>query len=269
MEQLTSHRALFYSIALVVVIVVIGMGATLSNPSRGPQELTWERIQREKIIRVGVDPSIPPFGIYTDEGPIGFDPALADALAEQFGAEPQFLLLTFDGLYDSLLLGHVDIVIAALRPDPLRTDRIRYTSPYFDAGQVLVSRTGIENLDVLAGKTLAVEFASEGDIYARQFEELNIERFFTPDEALVAVEAGEVDAALIDSVSVYLYFDTHVNTALQFNPAPLISDPYVIAMRREDWSLHRYLNEALAAMQADGSLETLIRQWVRVSPDSS
>src|SRR5690606_790766 len=121
----------------------------------------------------------------------------------------------------------------------------------------------------LKGKTLSVEFASEGDLYARDFETITLMRSFTADAALDAVQNGEAAAALVDSVSAYLYLDAHPQSRLQISADSLIPDPYVIAVRRQDWRLHRDLNEALAAMQANNALDALLRAWLRVFPDSS
>jgi len=242
----------------LLTLGVVGLSAnTLQDPNRGPQDANWERIQATGILRVGVDIGIPPFGFIEDEQLTGFDPAVAEALGNQLNLEIQFVPLGFDGLYDALILGEADIVIATLRPDPLRLDRIRYTAPYFDAGQVLVSKTPIVDLNTLNNEdVIAVEFASEGDIFARELP-VTIERFLTVEEALHAVEVGNADAALVERVAALL-----LPHNLTIGETTFVPDEYVIGVRRHDWRLYKVISDALQQIMMDGTLDTLIREWL-------
>lgn len=247
---------LHFSCVGIVLGIAWSSLTTLSNPDRGPRDYNWERIQGTGELVIGIDPSIPPFGAYDGSNElVGLDPALGRLLATETGLEARFVVLSFDGLYDTLLLGYADIIIAALRPDPLRGDRVRYTTPYFDAGHVLVSQAGYQTLAELSGKKVAVEFASEGDLFARQGQNLEIIRFFTAREALQAAEDGEVEAALVDRISAL----SDSNLVIS---APLIGDPYVISARRQDWRLFQALQAALSQLSADGTLDDLIATWI-------
>jgi len=249
-------------LALFLLLVTIGVGGalflTLRDPERGPRDPAWERIQAEGVLRVGVDPSLPPFGFFGADAPTGLDPDLALALGQRLGLEVQFTVLSFDGLYDALLLGVVDVVIAALRPEPLRMDRVAYTPPYIDAGHVIVARDPApRTLEALAGYRVAVEFASEGDLALRRVADVSIERFLTAQEALQALEAGRVQAALLDRLSVNAYAPPNFEVT-----APVLPDPYVIALRRTDWRLIGALEAALAQLHKDGTLSRLVAAWL-------
>ena len=251
------------ALSIVAILSATGLlaAATLRDPDRGPVDPAWERVKNDGYLLVAVDPSIPPFGEDTPTGPIGFDPAIGEEIARRLGVEVRYVLTGFDGLYDTLLLGYADIVVAALRPDGLRLGQVRYTSQYFDAGHVLISRDEYNSLDELDGLTIAVEFASEGDIVARRYEGITIERFFTADEAVEAVLSNEADAALVDRVSALIYLGDHPNTGLYVAPETIVADPYVIAVRRFDWRLFRAVQNALLDMESDGTLDTLIAEW--------
>jgi ABC-type amino acid transport substrate-binding protein len=259
MAVLTRISALVIALTIPVFLAGVGVASALMlrEPDRGPRDATWERVQVTREIVIGIDPSIPPFGEFSGDTVDGLDPSLGHAIAKELGVEVRFVPLGFDGLYDALLLGYVDLVIAALRPDNMRLDRIRYTSSYFDAGHVLVSQGNIQNLDELSGKIIAVEFASEGDLAARSVPDIQIERYFTAQEAMQAVRDGEANAALVDHVSAALYRDE-----LSIAPGGVVPDPYVIATRRNDWRLHRYVEEALQTLRASGTLNALSQEWL-------
>lgn len=261
-QLIASKRILGLSIAATALFSLGASFLNLRNPERGPYDANWERIQAQGFIVIGTDPTVPPFSIYDEPFPAGLEPEIAVEIGKRLGLEVRFSLLSYDGVYDSLLLGHTDMVIATLRPDPFRMGLVRYTSPYFDAGHILASTENYQTLAELQGKTAAVEFASEGDIAARQVENLTIERFFTAQEAMDAVLAGEADAALVDRISAIQY----EKLGLAANVS--VPDPYAIAIRRSDWRLYKAVEEALQAMSADGTLAAIIQKWVSTPPSS-
>lgn len=259
-------------LALVVVAAAALAVWALTRPGMplGPADLTWHRMQVNKDFYVGIDPSYPPFAEWTPEAIVGIEPDVARELGARLGVNTSILIMGYDGLYDALYTGEVDLVLAGLRVDPLYTEWVHYSPPYFDAGQVLVSRADAPypNMDALEGKRLAVEIASAGDQAAqrwqRRLDSLFIQRVLLPEDALRAVEAGEVDAALVDTISARLYLQDHpglVRAAETTAP-----DEYVIALRDANYRLIEAVEDALAEMQADGTLDAIIERWL--GPDS-
>lgn len=261
------------------VALTAGMAAllalwVLTRPGMplGPIDLTWHRMQVNKDFYVGIDPSYPPFAEWTPDAIVGIEPDIARKLGERMGVETSILIMGYDGLYDALYTGEVDLILAGLRADPLYAEWVHYSPPYFDAGQVLVSRADapVGEMAALDGKRLAVEIASAGDQAAqrwqRRLDTLHVERYLLPEDALVAVERGEVDAALVDAITAREYLRTHsglVRAAEMTAP-----DEYVIAMRRANYRLIEAVEASLADMQADGTLDAIIEQWLGPEPST-
>jgi ABC-type amino acid transport substrate-binding protein len=227
---------------------------------------TWDRVRAAGVLHVGMDASFPPFETIAADGTlVGFDVDLARELGQRMGVEVQFVAnLPYDGLYDALAVGRVDAVISALVVNPSRMADFAYSAPYFDAGQVLVVReweTGIEGLLDLGGRTLAVEFGTQGDLearkWARRLSGLVVTPYPTAAGALAAVEAGEADAALVDHVSA-----KSGASGLIIVGAPVVEEPYAVAVHRESRYLLRAIDDALAEMEADGTMETLANEWL-------
>jgi rhodanese-related sulfurtransferase len=107
--------------------------------AHGEPDGSWVRARG--VLRIGSDLSYPPFGFVDERGqPAGLDVDLGRALAARLGLRAEFVNLGYDGLYDALYAGQVDVLISGLVIDPLRMDDFAYTQPYFNAGQVLVVR---------------------------------------------------------------------------------------------------------------------------------
>ena len=262
-----------YVMVLLIPLLGLSIGAgsmlALYGDGNAAADTTWNHIQTYKTLVVGIDPNFPPFGVYDEAGPMGIDADLALAIGDELDVEIQFVLLSYDGIFDSLYLGQVDIVISALRPDYAQADRFRYTRPYFDAGYVFVGLEGSalpSNFDDLDGQTLAVEFATEGDVTA--FETLEegdvqfeLERLLSTDEALQTVIDGNADYALVDSVSAHLFQQEYPQ--LKIATKAIIPDPYVIAVQRSNWQLFLALEDSLKSLAEHGALEAIAAEWLR------
>ena len=120
---------------------------------------TWQRVQRDGILRVGLDPTYPPFENADSGELVGIDVDLIHALAKKLELTPQFDYIGYDGLYDALLTGRVDVLASALVVDEMRSADFAYTTPYFNAGQVLLAKkdSPIQSLDMLINHVVVVD----------------------------------------------------------------------------------------------------------------
>ena len=254
-----------------VTLALLALGAALWALTRpgaplGPVDMTWRRVQINRDLYVGLDPSYPPFAQWTPDGIEGLEADLARAIGERLGVETHILIMGYDGLYDALYTGEVDMLIAGLIPDPAREEWVHYSAPYFHAGHVLVYRAGAPYTDMRAldGHTLAVELASAGDMaarrWARRLHALAILRVMSPREALQAVQEGRADAALVDTVSAARWLCDFPELARA--PTTTVPEPYAIALRKGDFRLVEATERALAEIVADGTLDALIAQWL-------
>ena len=237
-----------------------------------PADDTWDRVLKTGTLRVGMDASFPPFESVAADGSLaGFDVALARELGRRLGVDVQFVAnLPYDGLYDALTADRVDVVISALVVNPDRMADFAYSASYFDAGQVLVVQGvgSIEGMADLDGRALAVEFGTRGDMEARKWAErlpdLTVVPYQTAAEALAAAAAGEADVALVDHVSALVAIGK--TPGVSENPwglEPVVEEPYAVAARKESQRLLRAINEALADMEMDGTLDRLVARWLR------
>ena len=249
---------------LSAVCVYLGL-SVVRTWRRSLPDSAWADVQRTGILRVGMDISFPPFASLVNGKPAGFDVAFADALAERLHARVQIVTLGYDGLYDALLNQRVDVLISALSFDPARYGTFLYSRPYFDAGQVLVSRDGVfQIMPQLEGKRIAVEYGSSADELVRQWERrlkvLHVVRLTTADAALAAASADAADCALVDIVSARLYRRQHPDLTLA--AATVSRDEYGVVVRRRSTDLLAVINRALDDMNADGTLTALLNRWL-------
>jgi len=247
-------------------LFALALLALLAGCARGDD--TWPQIESSGVLRVGVDPTYPPFAAADGPEAWGLDIDLARALASELGLEAQFTYFGYDGLYDALATKQVDALVSALVIVPERTQDVAYTDAYYDAGQVLIVPQGaaVAQLEDLRDGTLAVELGALGHVEAQAWQRrlpgLKVTTYGSVDEALAAVVAGAAGAALVDSVSGRLYLRDHPDAALSRVPGPVTSEPYSVAVRIGDRTLQRRLNEALRALAVSGELDAIVSRWL-------
>jgi len=247
---------------IAVACVVIAAIVVLVMTRR--EDKTWRQIQHSGVVRFGMDPNYWPFEGLTVSGEFaGVDADLARELAQRLGLRAELVVVGSDGYYDALIAGRCDAIISALMPDARRTWDFAYTASYFDEGLVFVVPSVSRWSDDLTGRAIVVEFGSEGDVrahwLARRTVGLRVLPRETSAEAMQTVEAGLADASLTDTATARQYVAAH--PTLRIGPRQT-SGPYVIAVRKDAPDLLRVLNQALAQVKDDGTLERILARWL-------
>jgi polar amino acid transport system substrate-binding protein len=264
-ERRRKRWSLALSIVLGVLTIASGLWVLLA-PGEPAVDKTWERIQQEGVMRVAVDASYPPLEFIDEGGNLaGYDIDLAHELADRFGVDVEFVIISFDGLYDALRVQRVDLIVSALPFDSRLTEDVTYSHPYFNAGQVLVVQEGetdISGVGDLQGRRVGVEWGSMGDVQARELlrrMDFELYQYPTPDDALSKLVEAEIDAVIADAVSVYQF--SREEGGIKIAGPPVTDEPYVIATLLNSFILQQRLNEAILDLSANGFLDRLRVKW--------
>jgi len=257
---------------LLVLLIFTGCGKA--------RDSSLARVQEAGVLRVGLDPSWPPFEYVDPEsGEVaGLDVDLARAIGYELGVEVVFVVSGWEGLYGALANGQFDAILSALPYDSWRTQEALYSISYFNAGPVLVVRSdqtdaqernvGDKDLArVLDGQTVHVEFGAEGDVQARRLRTKGVEiEIVTHDTAAAALDAADADAsvaAIVDAVSARLYLrESTSDPRLEIIGRPLYDELYVIAVHSDAASLQAAIDRALVDLRESGELDALRDRWL-------
>jgi len=255
-----------WALMLIPIALLLGaLAAAALWPREQEEDVAWERVQATGVLRVGVDASYPPFEDVTPEGDLaGFDIDLANEIGRRLGVEVAFVNMGYDGLFDAALVGEVEVLISALVAGPEQLGRVEYTTPYFNAGDVLIVPRGstIQTMEDLESQTLAVEYGSGGDIEARAWERrlanLDIIRHEDAAAAVDAVISGEADAALVDGVSGRLAVGMHQELTLGEYVTEYL---FAAAVAPDSDDLRREINAVIREIMRDGTIAEIANRW--------
>jgi polar amino acid transport system substrate-binding protein len=189
------------------------VAASHSGPAQAQASRLDEVVQRGKLV-VATFASSPPLCFTDDKGQIvGFDIDIAKLLAKSmFGDEKkvEFVTVTSEGRWPSVLSGRADIGIASTTVYPDRALRVAFTRQYMDAGiGVLVRKdAGIKSLADLNNAKFTLANLSNPQMADRQKRFLPNVKTLTFDTAsamFLAVKSGQAQAMQFDSPVVDWY----------------------------------------------------------------
>jgi len=202
------------ALGLVLVGILVIAARSVTRAVLAARDPTWEHIRQSGVWRVGMDPSFPPFESLdgATQQPAGLDVDLANAIARRWGVKAEIVAVGFDELVDATTAYRVDSAISALPVVEERTREVSFSTPYVEAGVLLVvpRESAITKSADLVGRRLAAEWGSAGDAQARDLQrqldgKLSLVLRETSEAALLAVLDGEADAAVVDAVSLALF----------------------------------------------------------------
>ena len=231
-------------------------------------DLTWDRIQTNQLLRVGLDATYPPFETTDAQGQYqGYDIDLANELAARWGVKVQFIQIHFDGFYDALKSNKCDLIISALPYDRMMTRDVLYSTSYFNLGQVLLVMS--QTIDIktwrdLASHQVAVELGSEAHQLVRQLardsgQVVEIIAQREPQGALDALLTGQAQVLVVDRIAALGYLRQYPDLRLVAEPQD--EAPLVIAASLRSTETLKQVNLALDDWRRSGLLQQLEERW--------
>ncbi len=157
-----------------------------------------------KIVRVGTDPTAPPFSFYDENGKlVGFSVEIAEELCKRMGKRAEFVIVPFSSLIPSLLEKKIDLIASSMSDTPARRSAVDFTRTINKTwSATIIRRNRTSEIKTFADLNGKIAAAKEGsihfDIIRKNAEPKKI--LATPGvlESLEAVAAEKADFAQAD-----------------------------------------------------------------------
>ena len=120
----------------------------------------------------------------------------------------------------------------------------------------------VASVDDLAGTKIGVQMGTTGDIYASDYEAegSTIERYSKGADAVIALKNGKIDCVVIDAEPAKAFVAK--NDDLKILEEPFEIEEYAIAVSKDKPELTKSINEALAQLKADGTLDKIASNYI-------
>ncbi len=248
-------------LSLVLALVMLTFAFTACTG--GNEETQGE--QSEKIV-FGTNAEFPPFEFVTTEGVIGefdgIDMAIADKIAKDNGMVAEISNMEFDSLLIALSNGQIDAAIAAMTVTPERAEEVDFSTPYYQATQVMIIKEGtdIKKATDMADKKIAVIQGYTGETCVVDMG-YKYTSFKKGTDAIMELVNGKADVVVIDSATASKYVQDNKGLVIVEDAEAFESEEYAIAVKKGNTELLAKINASVEKMLADGTISELSAKY--------
>jgi len=245
--------------------VVAGLAAMASFGSAymvAAEEL--DTIKEAGVIRIAMTGQYPPFNFVSESNEIvGFDPAIGTEIATRMGLEVEIVTTAWDGIIGGLLANKYDAIVGSMSITEERKEVVDFVGPYYSTMRAIFSKAGsdITSVSQLGDVKVGVTLGETHEQWARE-QGYNVRTYKGLPELLLELENGRVDVIIGDSIAVILAAKASERDLAQISDLVTEAVGAGIAIRRGNPELHAAMQEALDAMQADGTYLAIAQEWV-------
>jgi len=288
--RLRLFRALVPAIALALAAGPALSGAAL------------DRIVTEKNIRLGIRADAPPFSSVVDGKPEGFSVDLCGLIAGAIMATSQvsdmtgeFVEVTAENRFEKLQAGEIDVLCEATTATLTRRAVMSFSIPTFSTGVSAVITAAAPDLlkeilvkggpaamsnaavsEAFKGRKLGVRGGTTAESWLNEgplpkVEGVTIVPFTDHAAGIAAVAAGEIDAYFGDkAILIAQRKASDKAEELLISRNTFTSEPYALAMPRDDEDLRLAIDRALSYIYRTGAIyQIFAKHFGKVGPEAA
>ncbi|MEO7243491.1 MAG: transporter substrate-binding domain-containing protein [Variovorax sp.] len=204
---------------------------------------------------------------------VGFEIDLVNEVAKRAGKTVEIENIPFNGLFPAVQSGRIQIAVSSITITAKRLESLAFAQPYYDSDQSLsVQKSAkIDKLEDLAGKTVGVDTASTGDIFATKntdkYKIADIKRYEGLAPAMLDLAAGRIEGYISDIPAVEYY----IKDKPQYRVAARIptGERYSF-MFAKNFADAGKINEILTTLKKEKVIAGLHSKWFgSMPPDTS
>ena len=247
---------------ILAIVMVFALCACGSSGSKGMT------VQSGKLV-MATNASFPPYEFISDVDSttiVGIDAEIAGIIAKSLGLELVIEDMEFASIITAVQTGKVDIGMAGMTVTEERLQNVNFSETYAKGVQSIIVPEGspITSVDDLYGDVvykIGVQESTTGHIYSE--DDFGAENVLALSNGALAVEAllsGNCDCVIIDNEPAKAY--VAANPGLKILDTAYAEEDYAIAVSKENEALLNAINEQLAKLIADGSVQAIIDKYI-------
>jgi polar amino acid transport system substrate-binding protein len=241
-----------------------------TEATTGEATADFETIE-EGMLTVGTDAPYPPFLIGSPDDPdfSGYEIELFNAIAEKLGLPPEYSNTNFAAVFRDTANGLFDIAVVSSTILPERERVVDFTDPHYEAQQALLvtEDSDVASVADLDGAIVGAQDGTTGEKYANDETGASEVRGYPqgPD-AIQALVTGQVDATIIDQP---VAADAVEKQGLVIAEEIQTNELYGFPVAPDNDGLREAVNEALAELKQDGTVDELYEKYFSTAPPPS
>lgn len=228
-----------------------------------------------KPLNFATEATYPPFeSVDANGNVVGFDVDIVQALCAQMQRQCTITNQPWESLIPSLTIGKFDALIGAMSITPAREKVVVFTNPYYqNTGSIVAAKSAHLTLDEasLRGKSIGIQGGTTFANYlqATYGSNITIKNYASIQDALIDLQAGRLAAVMGDTPIILAWLKQHqANYAIIGQPITsqqYFGVGYGIAVQKNNSQLVQQLNQALAAIKANGTYAKIMQRYFGLS----
>ena len=226
--------------------------------------------QSAKVLNVGATPTAVPFN-YLDTKTNSLQGVMVDitnALGKELGFTPAMQSVPFNALIPSLQTRKIDMISSAFAINPQRAEVVDFSNILFTYGEVPIinakDTTVYKNANDFKGKIVGVQ---TGTVIVAPMKNIagikELKMYDSMPDMIRDVSLGRLDVAIGDGpVMLYNVANAGVKNVRVANAyQKQIAIDIGIAVRKGDKELLDSVNQGIAKIKANGTLDAILKKW--------
>lgn len=283
MKKLTKIAALLMALALVVTAFASCSGDKNTDPSKTDSSnvdasnasdanaVKYTARKDDGKLIMATNATFPPYEYKDGDKVVGIDAEVAQKIAEKLGKELVIEDVEFGSIIAGVQSGKFDMGMAGMTVTEERLKSVNFTDSYAKGIQSVIVKedSAIKSIDDLKGDgsmKIGVQQDTTGDIYASDtvenggYGEENVIRYKAATDTVQALKAGKVDAVIIDNEPAKNFVAS--TSGLKLLDGSWVDEDYAVCVAKENTELLSQINQALAELKADGTLQQIIDKYI-------
>ena len=244
-------------ITLVLALVMVCACMTACSGAKGA---TLADVQKAGKLMIATSPDFPPFESLEGNEVVGIEVDIMELNCAELGVEAEFVQMDFDSVLIGIQAAKYDCAMSGITVTADRQKNMLFTDPYYNAAQVIVVTEGsaIASKADLEGKTVSVQTGTTAESGC-QDEGIAVQAFTANADAKTALTTGKVDAWVVDNLTAIQMVEE--GDGLVILEEKMTEEPYAFAFAFGSEDLVAAINDALAALVEDGTVESIFDSY--------
>ncbi len=250
---------LIQKFSLLCLCMIIFILPIVSIPSVAEEE-------PRDIIRIGFDPTLPPYQFYEDGEYKGFLMDLTTTIFEDMNIKVAFIPLSYSECLKQFESNEIDMILG-LRYNIDLEEKLNFNDSLVNSTiSIVVPKAEVEAVQKTIGKApllIAVERDSAEYEYVKNIKKANFNNAFNQEAVVDLMLLKRADMMIgVRHVAEYLLEKNNVTALYTFNNSYETPIDYYLAMNKENENMLGTFNEALKKSKLDGEYEGLYNKWI-------
>ena len=244
----------------IIAFLMAALMLSLCLTGCGAKGKTLADVEAAGKLVVATSPDFPPFESLEGGEVVGIEVDVLKLICEELGVQLDIVQMDFDSVLLGVQSAKYDCGMSGITVDADRQKNMLFTTPYYNAAQVIVVKEGstIQGKADLADKTVSVQTGTTADKGCTDAG-IAVQAFAANADAKAALTTGKVDAWVVDNLTAIQMVQE--GDGLVILEEKMTDEPYAFAFAFGSEDLVEKIDTILEKLIEDGTMESIFASY--------